>query len=78
MGSKASTPVVVKEVLNQACNMHDLTTSMNTHSQLIMLISVLLIVVVLVVSGLLVCLLRRHYHRKIREFSHRIARSVNV
>jgi glucan phosphoethanolaminetransferase (alkaline phosphatase superfamily) len=74
MGSQASTPVVVKEIHNQACNMHDFTTSSNNQNQLVMLVSVLIVVVVFIVCTLLVCLMRRHYHKKIHQYTHRVAR----
>lgn len=78
MGSKASTPVVVKEVLTQACNMRDVNASMASHVQLPMLISLLLIFVMFGGCVLSICLMRRHYHRKIRKYTKRIGRAEDV
>jgi len=74
MGSKASTPVVVKEVLTQACNMRDVQASFVHQASIPMLLSVLLVVVVLVFCSVVLCLMRRHYHRKIHKYSSRRAR----
>jgi len=76
MGSKASTPVVVKEVLNQACNMRDLNSSFSNITQAMLVSCVVIVFLILFLSIIAICVIRRNYRKKLRLVSFRTPRSL--
>jgi uncharacterized membrane protein YesL len=75
MGSKASAPIVIRENPVLACNMRDAVT-MSGHNGLIIMMAMIVVGVCLVIFIVLIVLLRRHYHRKIRQYTYRSARPL--
>jgi hypothetical protein len=77
MGSKASAPIIIRDQPVVACNMRDMSDWTTIGSTPVLaVLSVAL--VVFVVFGVLVCFMRRHYHRKLREYTQRMPRALDV
>jgi len=76
MGSKASTPVVVKEVLNQACDMQGINTSFGQQNTVIVILCVAILSILVFISCFVIMAIRRKYRKKLRNLSYRTPRAV--
>jgi Flp pilus assembly protein TadB len=77
MGSKASAPIVIRDQPIVACNMRDMSDWTTVGSTSVLMV-VLALVGLCLVFGVILCCMRRHYHRKIREFTHRVPRAFDL